>query len=136
MRKSSSLRGKLSSKYNISADQLLTFGAINLFRSRSKGKDKVRDSDRDSIQSAQGVSGWGGALTRWTSGGSGGPRDAGGVPMYRTQSTQSYKGENVRVSNIALNYYPIFLNSLFSRINALLLRHLSRGRVQVPIHPS
>ncbi|KAF9072899.1 hypothetical protein BDP27DRAFT_1319597 [Rhodocollybia butyracea] len=92
MRKSSSLRSRLSSKYNISTDQLLTFG---LFRSRSKGKDKEKDSDTDSVQSAQST-GWGNALTRWTSAGSGGPDHVGGVPMYRTQSTQSYKGENVR----------------------------------------
>ncbi|KAJ3733921.1 hypothetical protein DFJ43DRAFT_171132 [Lentinula guzmanii] len=96
-RKSSSLRNKLSSKYNISTDQILTLGTINLFRRGSKGKDKD-ESDTDSILSAQG---WGNALTRWTSAGSGGPRsgrDGVGVPIYRTQSTQSYKGENVRVS--------------------------------------
>ncbi|KAJ3981111.1 hypothetical protein F5890DRAFT_1477196 [Lentinula detonsa] len=94
-RKSSSLRNKLSSKYNISTDQILTLGTINLFRRGSKGKDKD-ESDTDSISSAQG---WGNALTRWTSAGSGGPRsgrDGVGVPIYRTQSTQSYKGENVR----------------------------------------
>lgn len=98
MRKSNSLRSKLSSKYNISTDQILSLGTINLFRSRSKGKDKAGDSDGDSIHSAHGGSGWGGALTRWTSGGSGGP-DGAGVPLYRTQSTQSYKGGNVRVSS-------------------------------------
>lgn len=98
VRKYSSLRSKLSSKYNISTDQILTLGTINLFRRGSKGKDRERDSDNESIQSSQG---WGDALTRWTSAGSGGPRsgrDGVGVPMYRTQSTQSYKGENVRVS--------------------------------------
>ncbi|KAJ3762617.1 hypothetical protein EV360DRAFT_66937 [Lentinula raphanica] len=93
VRKSTSLRSKLSSKYNLSTDQILTLGTINLFRRGSKGKDRD-DSDTDSISSAQG---WGTALSRWTSSGSGGfGRDGVGVPMHRTQSTQSYKGENVR----------------------------------------
>ncbi|KAJ3857318.1 hypothetical protein EV368DRAFT_60923 [Lentinula lateritia] len=109
VRKYSSLRSKLSSKYNISTDQILTLGTINLFRRGSKGKDRERDSDNDFIQSSQG---WGDALTRWTSAGSGGPRsgrDGVGVPMYRTQSTQSYKGENVR--NAKRSSSPVSLNS-------------------------
>ncbi|KAJ3919794.1 hypothetical protein F5877DRAFT_77717 [Lentinula edodes] len=109
VRKYSSLRSKLSSKYNISTDQILTLGTINLFRRGSKGKDRERDSDNESIQSSQG---WGDALTRWTSAGSGGPRsgrDGVGVPMYRTQSTQSYKGENVR--NAKRSSSPASLNS-------------------------
>ncbi|KAJ4475763.1 hypothetical protein J3R30DRAFT_593560 [Lentinula aciculospora] len=108
MRKSNSLRSKLSSKYNISTDQILTLGTINLFRRGSKGKDR-EGSDTDSIQSAQG---WGSALTRWTSAGSGGPRpgrDGIGVPMHRTQSTQSYKGENVR--NAKRSSSPASINS-------------------------
>ncbi|KAF5373067.1 hypothetical protein D9758_001566 [Tetrapyrgos nigripes] len=86
-RRNTDLFAKITSK-KLTAEQILTLGAINLFKS-NKGKNKAFAEDVP-------PSAWGSSLTRWTSGGS---AHSFGAPLSRsqsTQSTQTYKGGNVR----------------------------------------
>ncbi|KAF8655796.1 hypothetical protein AX16_002882 [Volvariella volvacea WC 439] len=75
---SSSQKSSSFSRKNISTEEILTLGTINLFRASSRDRD---DS----------TSGWG--LQRWTSAGSSKePTPSWGAPLTRSQSSQSYKG--------------------------------------------
>ncbi|KAK7449817.1 hypothetical protein VKT23_013293 [Stygiomarasmius scandens] len=108
-RKSSDLLSKIASK-KLSAEQILTLGAINLFRS-NKGKNKVIHDDLP-------PSSWGGALTRWSSGGS--APNTFGAPLARTgstQSTQTYKRGNVRKPRSADNKNAARANGLISTLH-------------------
>lgn len=78
-------------KMNISSDQLLSLGTINLFRSSSRASSTstAKESRKENSSSP----GWGWGLQRWTSAGSANTSLSSGVPIMRTQSTQSYKGD-------------------------------------------
>ncbi|KAF5330958.1 hypothetical protein D9619_006046 [Psilocybe cf. subviscida] len=70
----------------LTAEEILTLGTINLFRTGS------RDS-ADSSSTATTNNGWG--LARWASAGNNGSSEGGsGSALFRTQSTQSYKSKS------------------------------------------
>ncbi|PPQ67672.1 hypothetical protein CVT25_012700 [Psilocybe cyanescens] len=80
----------------LSTEEILTLGAINLFRTSSR-------ESTDSASTATN-SGWGLGLSRWTSA-NGADKSAavlnGSSPLSRTQSTQSYKSKSKFTSSLS-----------------------------------
>ncbi|KIM87465.1 hypothetical protein PILCRDRAFT_85905 [Piloderma croceum F 1598] len=95
LKRSSSPMAPASSGFNISTEDILTLGTINLFRTSSKDS---KNESGTSVSSEEGHSGLGLGLSlnRWTSANSGhkaSGKEWFGSPLARTESTHSYKGD-------------------------------------------